>query len=95
MIKRIIRFFGNSSISSTQIAEGINLDMFKSFYHVLFCEADLESTMYFRDLEHEGVTKEEFMAISQMISDLEVDEHVVDVIFLLLDDEVHTRSRNS
>ena len=89
MIKRVTRFFGESSISPTQIAEGITFDMFKSFYHVLFYGADLERAMYFRDLENGGVTKEEFLAISQMISDSEVDEHVVDVIFLLLDDEGH------
>lgn len=89
MIKRVTRFFGESASNPTQIAEGITFDMFKSFYQVLFCGADLERAMYFRDLESGGITKKEFIELSKYVSDMEVDEHVVDVIFLLLDDDGH------
>ena len=89
MIRRVTRFFGESSSNPTQIAEGITFDMFKSFYHVLFCGADLERAMYFRDLESGGITKKEFIALSKWISDMEVDEHIVDVVFLLLDEDGH------
>ena len=43
--------------------------------------------MHFRDLENGGVTKKEFMTLSKWISGTEVDEHVVDVVFLLLDED--------
>ena len=89
MIRRVTRFFGESSSNPTQIAEGITFDMFKSFYQVLFCGADLERAMYFRDLESGGITKKEFIALSKWISDMEVDEHIVDVVFLLLDEDGH------
>ena len=89
MIKRVTRFFGESASNPTQLAEGITFDMFRSFYHVLYCGADLERAMYFCDLEHGGITKDEFIKISQWISDVEVDEHVVDVIWLLLDEDGH------
>ena len=89
MIKRVTRFFGESSTNPTQIAEGITFDMFKSFYQVLFCGDDLERAMHFRDLENGGVTKKEFMTLSKWISGTEVDEHVVDVVFLLLDEDGH------
>ena len=87
MIKRVTRFFGDSSSNPTQLAEGITFDMFRSFYHVLYCGADLERGMFFYDLEHGGMTKEQFSELSKWISDMEVDDHVVDVIFLLLDDD--------
>merc|ERR1719273_2547988 len=87
MIRRVTKFFGESSTSPTQIAEGITFDMFKSFYHVLYCGADLERAMYFYDLEQGGISKEEFITLSKWISDMEVDAHVVDVIFLLLDED--------
>ena len=91
MIKRVSRFFGESSSNPTQIAEGITFDMFKSFYHVLFCGADLERAMFFLDLEKGGISKDEFITIAKWISDTEVDEHIVDVVFLLLDELGHQR----
>ena len=89
MVRRVTRFFGESSTNPSQIAGAITFDMFKSFYRVLFCGADLERAMYFRNLENGGITKKEFIALSSCISDLEVDEHIVDVIFLLLDEDGH------
>ena len=89
MIKRVTKFFGESSTNPTQLAEGITFDMFRSFYHVLYCGADLERAMYFADLDHGGITKEEFMTLCNWISDVEVDAHMVDVVWLLLDEEGH------
>jgi len=89
MIKRVSKFYGESASNPTQLAEGITFDMFSSFYRVLYCGADLERAMYFCDLEHGGITKEEFVKISQWISDVEVDSHVVDIIWLLLDEDGH------
>merc|ERR1712018_380880 len=54
MIKRVTRFFGESASNPTQIAEGITFDMFKSFYQVLFCGADLVRALFFRVLESGG-----------------------------------------
>jgi len=87
MIKRVTKFFGETSTNPTALYEGITFEMFKSFYHVLFCGADLERAMYYLDIEKGGVTREEFIKISKCISDMAVDAHVVDVIFLLLDED--------
>ena len=87
MIARVLKFFGDSSTNPTQLCEGITFDMFRSFYHVLYCGADLERAMYFCDLDHGGITKEEFLEFSKSISDVELDDHIVDVIFLLLDQD--------
>lgn len=89
MIKRVTKFFGESSSNPSQLAEGITFDMFRSFYHVLYCGADLERAMFFADLDHGGITKEEFMKLCNWISDVEVDAHTVDVIWLLLDEDGH------
>jgi len=89
MIKKVTKFFGESASNPTQLAEGITFDMFRSFYHVLYCGADLERAMYFADLDHGGITKEEFMTLCNWISDVEVDAHIVDVVWLLLDEEGH------
>ena len=87
MVARVTKFFGDSASNPTQLCEAITYDMFKSFYHVLYCGADLERAMYFRDLDNGGITKDEFIEFSKSISDVEVDSHVVDVVFLLLDQE--------
>ena len=87
MLARVTKFFGESASNPTQLCEAITFDMFKSFYHVLYCGADLERAMYFRDLDNGGITKDEFMEFSKSISDVEVDSHIVDVVFLLLDQE--------
>ena len=89
MIKRVTKFYGESSTNPTQLAEGITFDEFRSFYHVLYCGADFERAMYFYDLDHGGITKGQFVELSQWISDMEVDSHLVDVIFLLLDEDGH------
>ena len=81
MIKRVTKFYGESSTNPTQLAEGITFDEFRSFYHVLYCGADFERAMYFYDLDHGGITKGQFVELSQWISDMEVDSHLVDVIF--------------
>ena len=87
MLGRVTKFFGESASNPTQLCEAITFDMFKNFYHVLYCGADLERAMYFRDLDNGGITKDEFIEFSKSISDVEVDSHIVDVIFLLLDQE--------
>ena len=87
MLARVTKFFGESASNPTQLCEAITFDMFRSFYHVMYCGADLERAMYFRDLDNGGITKDEFMDFSKSISDVEVDSHIVDVIFLLLDQE--------
>ena len=35
------------------------------------------------------MTKKEFISLSKWISDMEVDDHIVDVVFLLLDEDGH------
>jgi len=91
MIKRVTKFFGETSTSPTQIAEGITYSMFKSFYHVLFCGADLERCLAFLDEENAGVNREDFIGITNSISGIEVDSHVVDLVFLLFDDDQDER----
>jgi len=87
MIKRVTKFYGESSTSPTQMSEGITYYMFKSFYHVLFCGADLERALAFQDAEKSGVDRTEFIDLAKSISDVEVDEHLVDIMFLLLDED--------
>jgi len=87
MIKRVTKFYGESSTSPTQMSEGITYYMFKSFYHVLFCGADLERALAFQDAEKAGVDRAEFIDLAKSISDVEVDEHLVDIMFLLLDED--------
>jgi len=86
MIKRVTKFYGASSTTPTQISEGITYYMFKSFYHVLFCGGDLERALAFKDQENAGVDRAEFIELAKSISDKDVDEHLVDIMFLLLDE---------
>ena len=87
MIGRVAKFFGESASNPTQLCEGITFDGFRSFYHVMYCGADLERAMYFCDLDHGGITKDEFLEFSKNISDVDVDDHIVDVLYLLLDQD--------
>ena len=38
-------------------------------------------------MDHGGITKDEFLEFSKNISDVDVDDHIVDVLYLLLDQD--------
>jgi len=86
MIKRVTKFYGESSKNPSQLAEGITYSMFKRFYHLLYCGVDLERSMAFIEAQNGGVTREEFVQLSKNISDVEVDSHMLDIVYLLLDE---------
>ena len=69
MIGRVAKFFGESASNPTQLCEGITFDGFRSFYHVMYCGADLERAMYFCDLDHGGITKDEFLEFSMQVGE--------------------------
>jgi len=66
---------------------GICFTSFKNFYNVLFGGADLERAMFYLDTEGRGVNREEFAKIANWVCNQELDPHVVDVIYTLLDED--------
>jgi Ca2+-binding EF-hand superfamily protein len=66
---------------------GISLPSFKSFFHVLAGSAELERALFFLDVEGTGVDKEEFRKISSWVSGENTSDHVVNVIYAMLDDD--------
>lgn len=66
---------------------GISLASFKTFYNVLFGGADLERAMFYLDTEGRGVNRQEFSKIAAWVCNQELDPHVVDVIYTLLDED--------
>ena len=66
---------------------GISFTSFKNFYNVLFGGADLERAMFYLDTEGRGVNREEFAKIANWVCNQELDPHVVDVIYTLLDED--------
>jgi len=81
MIQRVAKKFPSGNTT------GISCASFKTFYHVLFGGADLERAMFFLDTEGRGVKKEEFTKIAQWVCTHDLDPHVVDVIYTLLDED--------
>ena len=79
MIQRVAKKYGKGI--------GITFDSFKTFYHVLFGGADLERAMFFLDTEGRGVNRTEFTKIAQWVCTHDLDPHVVDVIYTLLDED--------
>jgi len=66
---------------------GISLPSFKSFFHVLSGSVELERALFFLDVEGIGVDKEEFRKISSWVSGQNTSDHVVNVIYAMLDDD--------
>lgn len=79
MLKRVEKAFKSSP--------GVTFDEFKNFYYVLFGGSDLERAMFFLDSEKNGVTSEEFCNIAKWVANRGISEHIVDVIFTLLDED--------
>jgi len=67
--------------------KGITFDMFKSFYYVLFGGSDLERAMFFLDAEKKGVNRQEFVDIARWVAGCEIDPHLVEIVYALLDDD--------
>merc|ERR1711936_1004791 len=78
MIKMVADEFDSRS-------KGITFESFKTFYNVLFGGADLERAMFFLDSEKQGVTSDEFIKIANWVVGRDVDPHVVEVLYCLLD----------
>jgi len=66
---------------------GISLPSFKSFFHVLAGGVELERALFFLDVEMIGVDKEEFRKISSWVSGQTTSDHIVNVIYEMLDDD--------
>jgi len=66
---------------------GVSLPSFKSFFYVLAGSLELERALFYLDVEGIGVDKEEFRKISSWVSGMDTSDHVVNVIFELLDDD--------
>ena len=70
---------------------GISFDNFKSFYEVLFGGADLERALFLLDKQGRGVTKSEFVKVADFVGHHNLDVHLVDVIYTLLDEDEDSR----
>lgn len=68
-------------------AKGIDFQSFKTFYNVLFGGADLERAMFFLDDDNQGVTRDEFTKVANWVVGADVDPHVVEVVYCLLDED--------
>jgi len=68
-------------------SEGISFENFKTFYNVLFGGADLERAMFFLDNKNNGVNREEFREVANWVVGAEVDRHVIEVVYALLDED--------
>ena len=66
---------------------GVSLKSFKSFFHVLAGSMELERALFFLDCEGVGVDKNEFRKISSWVSGKDTSDHVVEVLFELLDED--------
>jgi len=80
MIKMVAEKFDGKS-------EGISFENFKTFYNVLFGGADLERAMFFLDNKNNGVNREEFREVANWVVGAEVDRHVIEVVYTLLDED--------
>ena len=68
-------------------SDGISFKSFKTFYNVLFGGADLERAMFFLDSENQGVTRDEFGKVANWVVGTQVDPHVIEVVYCLLDED--------
>jgi len=68
-------------------SKGITFDMFKAFYYVLFGGSDLERAMFFLDAEKKGVKRDEFVDIAKWVAGCEIDTHLVEIVYALLDED--------
>jgi len=66
--------------------KGISYENYKSFYTLLFGGADLERALFMLDTQCEGVTRKEFGELAQGVGHRDIDPHVVDVVYSLLDE---------
>jgi len=66
---------------------GVTFADFKGFYNVLFGGSDLERAMFFLDTEKSGISSDEFQSIAKWVANCDIDRHIVDVIYALLDDD--------
>jgi len=67
--------------------QGITFEGFKAFYNVLFGGADLERAMFFLDTEKNGINSKEFTEIAKWVANSDIDPHIVEVIYSLLDED--------
>lgn len=80
MVKRVERYVGKED-------KGVTFAAFRGVGHVLFAGADLERSLYFLDKEKAGIDSTEFKKLARCISNLEVDSEIVEVLYVLLDDD--------
>jgi len=70
---------------------GVSLASFKKFFYVLAGGVELERALFFLDVEGIGVDKEEFRKISSWVSGMDTSDHIVEVLFTLLDGDEDER----
>jgi len=66
---------------------GVSFPSFQSFFHVLAGSVELERALFYLDVEGIGVDKEEFRKISSWVSGENTSDHVVEILYELLDDD--------
>jgi len=66
---------------------GVSLKSFKNFFYVLAAGVEIERALFFLDVEMIGVDKDEFRKISSWVCGLETSDHIVEVLFTLLDED--------
>jgi len=66
--------------------KGISFENYRNFYALLYGGADLERALFMMDTKDQGVTRQEFIELAQGVGHNDIDPHVVDVLYTLLDD---------
>ena len=78
LIKRVSEKFAKG--------KGISYENYKAFCTLLFGGADLERALFIMDTQCQGVTRQEFAELAQGVGNADIDPHVIDVIYTLLDE---------
>ena len=78
LIKRVTERFVNG--------KGISYENYKAFCTLLFGGADLERALFIMDTQCLGVSRKEFAVLAQGVGNGDIDPHVVDVLYTLLDE---------
>ena len=88
MLKRIAQLYGRHKASSDQEGEeprGITLEEFERFFQMLRHIHDIEMALRFYTLADEPISKATLRHVARVVADVELSDHVIDVIFSLFD----------
>lgn len=74
-------------VKKATLPNSITFDEFKGFYRVLAGGSDLERALFFLNDKKEGINSDEFLTVARWVANTDVAPHIVDLIFVLLDDD--------